>query len=332
MHSVAGTGEAVAPVLLKVFRQGDAGVRQSVMQVCWRYGVKTKDLVVEGLKDKNGSVRQQALYALQNMQVDRAEMIPTLVTLLRDKDSDVNVRVQVSHILRNLGPKAAKAAPALKEALHDPNPTVRMNVVVILASVGGEGPEFLVKHYQSEKDVNARVSLMQGLVYSGNPKLALPLVKIAMKDPAAQVRQNTVNMLHAFGRDSKEGFEAFALGLKDADAQVRIMAANRGNVFGAKSWGLLEESLKSTKDGNLRQAVLQGLQNTNYRTKSGVPALIDCLKDANPTVRMFACNLLGNMGQDATSALPPLRALTKDAHPSVQQSARIALQRIEAKK
>jgi HEAT repeat protein len=360
LHSVGGMAEAVVPILSKIFKEGDAGMRGTVLQVAWVYGGKAKDIFIGGLNDKNADVRQQAVNSLQNGQQDLTELVPAIVELVKDKkqslrvqlvwlfqrtgeagvphlaellkDEDVSMRVSASHILQNLGAKAAKAMPAIKAALKDDNAQVRLAAMHLVATVGGEGAAFLVKQFPAEKDPNMRANLLQIMAQTPDRKLALPLLKTAMSDPSAQVRLTTINVLGNFGQDSKEGFEAFVLGLKDADNQIRINAGHHGSYYGQKSWGPLEAALAFTKDSGFRQAILQCLEGTSYRSKTGVTPLMECLKDADPSVRHLACNVLGNIGPDAANALPQLRALAKDNVPTVQQAAQGAIKRIEQPK
>ncbi len=356
LQNIRGNPETVVPILAGAFKEGNAGTRVAVLQVAWMFGGKAKDFILDGLKDKDTNVRQQAINAIQNWQGDLTEALPTIVKLMNDKDlgvnrnqliwllaragdpgvphlgallkdTDANIRQQAMQVLRNIGPRAVKAMPQIKEAIKDSNANVRLNAMIVLASVGGE-PAFLIKNYQEEKDASVRVSILQSLAYSGQQKLALPLLSSAMKDPAVQVRQNTVNLIGFFGNGSKEGFEVFTMGIKDTDSTVRISAAHHANFFGAKSWPHLEESLKSTKDSGLRQAVLQGMLNTQFKSKTAVEPLTDCLKDTNPTVRMWACVILGNIGPDAAAALPRVRELVNDTNPSVQNAARNAVTQI----
>jgi HEAT repeat protein len=154
-----------------------------------------------------------------------------------------------------------------------------------------------------------------------------------MKDSSSQVRQTTVNLIGYFGQNSEEGFEVFKMGLKDSDSQVRVNAANHGNYFGQKSWTPIEESFKTAKDSNFRQAILGTLQNTNYRSKTSLAPLIDCLKDGNVNVQQMACNVLGNIGPDAADALPMLQKIADDStNQAVQNAARNAVLRINVKK
>jgi HEAT repeat protein len=71
--------------------------------------------------------------------------------------------------------------------------------------------------------------------------------------------------------------------------------------------------------------------NTQYNSKASVTPLVECLKDGNPNVRLFACNVLANIGPDAAASLPTLRDVANDGNPNVQAAARNAIARIERK-
>jgi HEAT repeat protein len=360
LQNVRGTPEKMVPILTTIYKDGDASIKRSILSIAYIYGAKAKDLVMDGLKDKDNTVRQQAVFTLQNLQGDLTEALPTIMELMKDKelninrnqlvwllsrtgeagaphlgellkDKDLNVRFQAAQFLRNLGPKgAAKAMPAIKEAMTDSHPNIRFNCMYLVAAAGGDGPDELAKLFADSKDGGVRATALQALVSANQKKAALPLLKSAMKGDV-QLRQMAVNLLGNFGQDSAEGFDAFTQALKDEALQIRVSAGYLGSYYGQKSHAPLEEALKSTKDSNFRQAIMQSLQNSNYKAKSGVAPLIECLKDANPTVKVFACNLLGNIGSDAVDALPALREAAKDSNAQVQQSANAAVRRIEPK-
>ena len=362
LQNVVGKHEALLPVLTKIYKDGGSETRQGVMQVAWIYGSKSKELISAGLKDKDKGVRQHAVNAIQNWQGDLTEAVPTIVGLLKDKDAgvdrhqlvwvlaragesavpplgdllkdkDENIRFTAIQILRNMGPKtAAKAMPAVKEAVKDSNANVRIFAMYMIAQTGADGADYLVKLYPSVKDGNVRANLIHSLASFDTKKYVLPLLKQAMKDESADVRQTVINHLRNLGNDAVV-MEAFTLGLKDADANVRISAAYQAPHFGEKAWDPLLGALKSAKDSGFRQAILQSMQGTNYHGKAGVPSVTDCLKDSDVNVRLFACNVLAAVGPDAAEALPVLRRLADDSsNVSLQQSARNAVKRIDVKR
>lgn len=359
LHGVRGAAETMSPILAKTYRDGDADIRRSVLQVAWMYGASSKDIVFDGLKDKDAGVRQQAINALQNLQGDLTDALPMIVTLLKDKetvsyrpqivglltrvgdkgipllgdlleDPSEHVRVQAIQVLRNSGDKAKPALPKIREAVKDKNWNIRLNALIMVAYLDNDAT-LLIKYFEEEKDANLRTNLLQNLTFSGQQKQVLPLLPKAMKDPSPQVRQATVHLIGHFNQDSKESFAIFVEGIKDSDNNVRIAAANHAGYFREKSYPHLEDALKTAKASDFRQAILQHLVNGQYKSKTAIPALIDCLKDSNLVVKQWSCAILGTIGPDAKDALPRLREVAKDANPNIQQAAQNAIRQIEAK-
>jgi HEAT repeat protein len=59
-----------------------------------------------------------------------------------------------------------------------------------------------------------------------------------------------------------------------------------------------------------------------------LPALIDAMKDMDPTVRMWAAITLGEMGKWAADAVPALAFACADSSPDVRKAASEALAKI----
>lgn len=363
LTSVRRELDKVTPIFIEGLAHESAGVRVQAavgLQQIGGAGAKAQKALIKALEDREPQVRQHSMWALQN-QGDLKAILPDLVKLKNDKDAgirqnlvfligrtgadgaphlaeflqdkDVNVRINSSNMLRNLGANAKDVMPAIKEAaLKDENPNVRLNCMMAVANGGGEGAKFLAERFAEEKDANVRTNIYNSLVYSNNKQQALPLVKLGVKDSAAQVRQAVVNSLYTLGRDSKEGLEAFTMLIQDSDQNVRLQAAHTANLYGKNAWDALEKSLKSAKDGNHRQAILQGMIHTAYRSKASLMPLINCLKDDNFQVRYLSCRLLGDIGPDAVDALPGIRALMNDEHQYIRDAARNSLGQIEKKK
>jgi len=369
LASRALQADKVAPIFIDGLKHETASVRVQAAQGLGLLGansaagVKGVHALIDAAKDPEPQVRQHVMYALQNQRGDLSSILPALVTLSKDKDTgirqqtiwmlqrtgeagvphlidlmkdkDANIRVQAIQVIRNMGAKnIAKAAPTLKAAMKDENATVRQQAMFVLASANLEPPEFFIKLFHEEKDAGTRANLLANFTYNGMQKVALQLMKPAMKDSSPQVRQTAVNLLGHYANNVKEAFEVFELGLKDTELSVRTQAAHSSGFYGNRSWEPLAAALKDAKDSNFRQAILQGMQNTAYRGKTSVTPLMDCLTDANLNVRIFACNVLANIGPDAAEAIPQLRKIAeeKNVNPNVQTAARNAIQRLEAKK
>jgi len=61
---------------------------------------------------------------------------------------------------------------------------------------------------------------------------------------------------------------------------------------------------------------------------AAVPALVEALRNPDPTVRLKAVEVLGRMGDDAAPAVPDLVRLLADPNPDVQKAATRTLGRI----
>jgi HEAT repeat protein len=359
LQNVPGKAETVLPALKKLLKEDKVETRRVVVQVLWRYGDPAMPLLMEALKDGDASVRQQAVYSLQNLPGDLGPHAEALVALAKDKDlsfrsnviyllaragekgavqlgellrdPDESVRFQASQAMRNMGKHSGKVLAALAEATHDKNPNVRQNAIYALAQAGGEGAQALTKTYEESKEPQLRVQILQAMVFTEARPNALPLVKKALKDPDREVRRTAIQLLPNFGQ-TQEAFDVLAEAMKDKDLDIRVAATYALQAFSPKALPLLEEGLKSAKESALRQALLQVIVNGNHRAKGAIGPLTDCLKDTQPQVRWMAAQALGNLGADARDAVPMLKDLLNDPNPTVRQIVQAALSRIEPPK
>src|SRR5262249_13006513 len=116
--------------VLKNKTAGNANVRHNVISAIWQYGPPAVPLLVAALKDDNTSVRQQALYSLQNIQADLSANLDDLLPLL--KDGNQNVRHQASYLLGKAGPKAI---PHFLTGLQDKEPYIRQGALNALVQI-----------------------------------------------------------------------------------------------------------------------------------------------------------------------------------------------------
>src|SRR5262249_44017000 len=100
LRSIQADSEIVVPALAKIFK-GDSNtqVKIAAIQVLSQYGGKGLTIMLDALKDKEPGVRQQAVWALQNVRdADAETIIPALAKLFKE-DPDVNVRRSVVQTL-----------------------------------------------------------------------------------------------------------------------------------------------------------------------------------------------------------------------------------------
>jgi HEAT repeat protein len=359
LQQIPAKPDTVLPALTTLFKQDTRAVRTTIVQNVWRYGPKAMPLLLEAFKDKDVSIRQQAVWAMQNVGGDLSAYHAEISTLVKDGDSNVrlnviqllsrcgekgaiqlgallrdpdeHIRFHAASALQNAGSHVRKVLPALAEAIHDKNPNVRHHATYALAQAGEEGRKVLLARYEEAKEPQARMQILQALVYSPPRPQGIKLVTQALKDPDPTVRQHAVNLLAVFGQ-TQEVYDGLAAAIKDKDLNVRIAAAHGMQNLGPKGMPLLEQGLASATEMQLRLALLQGLINGNHHRKTMVAPLIEYLKDGQPQVRWQAAQLLGNIGADAHDAVPMLRELLNDTNPTVRQQAQFALSRIEPPK
>jgi CheY-like chemotaxis protein len=93
----------------------------------------TLRLLIEGLKDPDGTSRVHAALALSSMASTDPVVVPALVGALQD--SNVLARTTAALGLGLLGPQAGDAVPALIAALRDPSPVVRRQAARALVRI-----------------------------------------------------------------------------------------------------------------------------------------------------------------------------------------------------
>lgn len=112
------------------------------------------------------------------------------------------------------------------------------------------------------------------------------------------------------------------------DSQVFILAAlgRIGPPAAPKTTPILLDGLTN---GDLRMTALYVIGEIHGQPEVFVPALINALKDSDPSVRATAITALGNYGPTAEPAVPALAGLLNDADPDISTEATNALKAID---
>lgn len=301
LRNVQGDPAAVVPVLDRILRKDeDVGVRQAVVQVLNQYGAQAVPILIAATRDKNPSIRQQAIYSLQNVRGDLSDSLKDLEPLFKDKD--LNVRMAVFPLLVRMGDKGM---PYLLDGLKDKNDQVRWTAAAHLRNMGQRGVKAvpILTDLLQDKNGNVRSHAAQALANMGNEGVEVLLKACKAKDASEEIRNITMQSL--------------------------MYGPHRQKVL-----PLIFDILENDKGPGRLQA-LYAIQNMG-RLKTAppklVPTLMECLKDTNPQIRWMAAMNLGNLGASAADALPVLRSLAKDTHPTVRAQAANAVTRIEREK
>src|SRR5439155_27100752 len=122
------------PALAKLLKDDNKQVRQAVIQVFWQYGGDSIPHLIDAMTDKEDHIRQQAMWALQNVQGDIKGALPMLSKLLK-RDND-GVRTAAGQVIGRVG---ADAVPHLIDALKDKNESVRWTAASSLRNLGTNG-------------------------------------------------------------------------------------------------------------------------------------------------------------------------------------------------
>src|SRR5439155_15009864 len=98
LQNVRGDPETTVPALAKLLKGDNKGVRQGVLQVLLQYGAKAIPHLIDAIQDPDQNIRQQATWALQNVQGDVKPALPMLTKLLKESDN-ANLRQAVVQVI-----------------------------------------------------------------------------------------------------------------------------------------------------------------------------------------------------------------------------------------
>ena len=346
-------------VLQEGLKDNDLNVRIQAAFALSQSGRASKDgtkVFMEGLKSKSVGVRQQALQGLQQSGALGSDAAPTLLEMMQN-DPDPNLKQQAMYALQQVGGDAKVMLPGLTKMLHDRDSNVRLTALQVVGRYGADSIALIVERLD-DKDDNVKqnaVWMLQNV--QGDLKPALKEIKTLLKHKDAQVRAGAVQLIARCGDSAAE--ELVAL-LKDHDENVRWqtvnslrnlpggtkklvqrltdIAANEKDVklrsfgvmamgqLGPDNFGPLFDLLRKEKDDTVRAAGIQGLNGLGEGSKAAVPFLTEALKDKAVIVRSSAVRALGNMGRYGIEAIPKLaEVMIKDADDNVRMNAVEAL-------
>jgi HEAT repeat protein len=346
LQQLRGDPEIVVPAVAKLLKDDNAQVRITAVQILPQYGSKAIAHIIDLIGDKEESVRQQAIWALHNIQGDLSSALPILTKVLKSdnqqvrqavihllprtgekgvpfildalKDKEENTRIAAAAAIQNLGNQGKKAAPGIAQMLvdmvaKDPSGSVRLQVVYALLSQGPESVKMLVDTANKGKNADVRKTVLQGMShwgrgFSGHDQV-LPFLIDCLKEEEAEMRWTACRGLLNMGATAKPALPQLKAALQDKDANVRVHAMNALANIGPEGQSAIAESWKNLKDAGMRQHAVQALANYGYNKKDAVPIALEGLKDKNNQTRMMAAQLLNNIGRDAAKEAAP--ALTK---------------------
>lgn len=113
----------------------DSDIREEIMYAMESFSDQRETIIpvlLQGLRDKEGYVRQTAYYALDV--VKSKEAVILLLPAL--KDNNTFVRQRIATLFGRWGKTAEAAVPHLRALLNDPDPSVRIAATNALKRIG----------------------------------------------------------------------------------------------------------------------------------------------------------------------------------------------------
>ena len=258
-HTLNSLGVDPRPGLKKALSHPELGTRIKTASLMTELNFEVDlaaPILLEGLKQKDQSLKMQAAHALSIRGLQEDEVLPIFIDGLK---SDVaSVRRQAAESIARYGVKASKAAPALVNALDDADDSVVGQAMATLNVVGGDakmlfpamvrvlrredtklhasasqvifqvGPDAvdeIISLLTKEKAPGIRLACLQTLAMVGpRGKDALGELIKALDDPSPRARMTAARALGNIGPDAKPAQDALTKAEKDADGNVQKIA------------------------------------------------------------------------------------------------------------
>jgi HEAT repeat protein len=265
------------------------------------------DALIKQLTDEDGSVRENAAYALGVLSI--VEALPALLKAL-STDKDSRVRGSAAYALRAIG--STEALPALLKALRtDEDCVVRESAADALSGIGGvDALPALLKVLRTAKSGFVRDCAANALRDIGSAEAIPALLKALSADKERFVRGDAASALGAIG--SVEVIPALLNTLSmDNDGYVHVYVTEALGLLGVTDdLPARLIALCRDEDSYVRRnaAVVLGL----LGVADALPTLLNALSsDEERYVRGLAASALGDLGSpEAHPAL--LKALSTD--------------------
>jgi len=227
------------------------------------------DQVPGDLKSTDYKVRLDATVALGYSEKDHAEVINTLIGLLKD-DTAVSVRAAAAQALGTLWMRgvveARNAIPNLIDALNDKESRVREESVKALMLIGTDRKDLVVEQLIAllgDRTKGNELEAAMALGVLGDPK-AVPALIATLDHSHPATRLYVVNALGKIGQEAKDALPKLeAIAKEDKDEGVRQAA---------------ERAINKIK------GLTPGSEKTSQETEAG----LDLLADVNSTAEELA--------------------------------------------
>jgi HEAT repeat protein len=296
--------QAAIPTLLVALQDDDAesrGAARVALAAVAGKDLTGMDSYLDLLRHKNVQVRRSAVGLLTLIQLDAGKDQAPLTAALKPllQDADPTVRLPAADVLAGLGPEQHEAVVrVLMGFLGEPDTMVRWRAAQALRRVAPEALSVLTKGLQ-DRDPARRRAAAYGLaeIARGGPAPVRELTA-ALDDGQADVRVQAAFALA--WQNSTQGVPVLAAALKDPEWELRQRAIDGLNALGPRAPAALPalaEALADLEDDTHRAAVAPVLGRVaRQQPQEVVPALTRALTDPHTPVRKNAAEALWAMG------------------------------------
>jgi len=326
-RELAECGPAGASGLVRALGDKDDDVRARAKEALRAIGPGATDAVLTGLKSKSGEVR----WGCATLLCEYDRILPVVTTAQRaqrlldvlEREPGVH-RYTLHPILRKGGSVALDLA--LKLAARTQNADVADDLSTLLGGFGALAHAPLGTRLREGSALERTIAARAFARSEVAPVTAVPLLRIALKDPEASVRRWAVGAM-GLCEIPDEALAELARLFGDADAEVREAAAGAVGNYGKASFPVLEEELRSGERMR-RESVRTAFLTMRDRY---FPGLIAGLSGASPEARRLIAQVLGDVRFSLfeESHADALVGLLRDASPEVRVSAAQSLRRAE---
>jgi HEAT repeat protein/S1-C subfamily serine protease len=237
--------KADAPILLRVFRDGDETVelRLQALKALGQLGIPPDvgdiPFLEKSLKLPDPEMRQLAVEGLGRLGEGAKPALPLLLGAL--KASDKATRMAAIRAIGAVGPEAKKATPALVQALKD-------------------------------ADFEIGICAAAALIRVGEANEAVPFLRQALKNPGGDLRNKACMLLAGLGADAKSATNELIQALDDGD--VRSAATEALVKIGKPAAEAISKKVaKTVRNDQARLACIEVLGRIGYASKNVVAAL-----------------------------------------------------------
>lgn len=334
--------------LIKAATDPEAIVRAQAIFALGRLPAANPEMlkvIVDGLADKDVSVRRASVRALRGLETDRKEILPLVLRLLEDTDpamvmpalhtiaeggADVvpalvkaldhaEARYWACLVLAEIGPEAKAAVPGLMKTLGDERPEVRLQAVIALGQIGPASKPAVANLVKALDDEfpSVRSAAVYALGKIGDASAVEAIAKAEQSDDPFMQALATWALAELQPTDKKRLSEAVTLlvGMLGGEDRELAFLAARAIVELEPPSEVLRPAMEremDAADGATAERIIGAYASLGAKV---VPLAIKALQDPNTKRKDRALRVLTRVGPEAAPALPDLVKLldSKDA-------------------